>query len=133
MSAVLSNEFAVQFSCSFPVLNIYSAMARPDFYKGLQLGDARPTTDLLSVTDHRLSLPGKYSWIPVNDHQSFYYILFSELQFRIVCYGREHKTLSSNKWMFCLGMGGSVCYYFVDSDHYPKRESLVWMVPNICC
>ena len=42
-------------------------MARPDLHKGLFLRDSRHQTpnDLLPV-QHRLSLPGKYSWIPVN-------------------------------------------------------------------
>jgi hypothetical protein len=51
-------------------------MARPDIQKGLLLSrDTRQRPDLLPI-QHRLSLPGKYSWIPViteNIIISFFY------------------------------------------------------------
>lgn len=53
---------SIPLSVSF--LLIIQTMARPDLQKGLSFRDTRQRADLLPI-QHRLSLPGKYSWIPV--------------------------------------------------------------------
>lgn len=53
--------------CRSDIVGSFSflTMARPDIQKGLLFRDNRQPPDLLLPVQHRLSLPGKYSWIPV--------------------------------------------------------------------
>lgn len=72
-------EFELKLSV-IPVIGVslvrLSTMARPDIQKGLLFRDTRQRPDLLPI-QHRLSLPGKYSWIPVITENTYYIFFYT--------------------------------------------------------